>query len=68
MLFCFGLGKSMHQDPSLALVGGVTKLLSCHCTETTYEDFLTDVLGLAFEDVLFVAETAVSFSMINRSE
>lgn len=49
----------MHQDPSVALVGGVTKLFSCHCTETAYEDLLTDVLGLAFEDVPFAAETDV---------
>lgn len=58
----------MHQDPSPALVGGVTKLFSCRCTETACEDLLTNVLGLAFEDVLFVAETDVSFSVINRSE
>lgn len=52
----------------MALVDGVTKLFSCHCTETACEDLLTGVLGLAFEDVLFVAETDVSFSVINRSE
>lgn len=58
----------MHQDPSLALVGGVTKLFSCHCAETIYEDLLTDALGLAFEDVLFAAETDVRLSVINRSQ
>lgn len=58
----------MHQDTSLALVGGATKLFSCQCTETAHKDLLSDVWGLAFEDVPFAAETDVSVSVINRSQ
>lgn len=52
----------------MALVGGVSKLFSCHCTETAYKDLLTDVLGLAFEDVPFAAQTDGSVSVINTSQ
>lgn len=55
----------MRWDPSLALVGGVTKLSLCRYTEAAYGGLLTDVLGFALEHVLFVAEPDVFFSVIN---